>query len=543
MTATLGTVLEHLDLVRVLMAPEGLDAVVSGIVVHDPLAVPRLERGDVVLAVGVPVEGPEGTELVARAASAGAVAVIVKAEADQPADDLAAHAARAGVALLAIDHDVAWGQLYSLLRTATASLGVEDGPGPRGVALGDLFTLANAVAAMVGGPATIENPESTVLAYSSLDEPIDDPRRDTILGRRVPPHWLRRLQDDGIFKRLWGTDAPVRIEYDEPGFSTRLAIAVRAGGQILGSLWVAEGRTPLGPEAEAAMREAARIAALHLVRHQMADDLERRRGSELLRAVLDGRRPPQLLKELLGGSRTPHLTIIGFELPDAGRADLAVLGEQAVSLIDLYTQAYRHQAVSALLGNVVYMLVSDDSPLERARLRRIANTVIERCDQSLRLALRAGIGATVDDSDQILASRQDADLVLQALAERGDGIRVATLTDVSATVVLLRLRAVVDHEPTLLAGKLEQLAALDAKGHTRYLETLRAYLDALGDIPSAAASLGVHPNTYRYRLRRLIELGGLNVDDPVERLVLHLQLHLRPPDSAARHRPRQRTDP
>ena len=64
----------------------------------------------------------------------------------------------------------------------------------------------------------------------------------------------------------------------------------------------------------------------------------------------------------------------------------------------------------------------------------------------------------------------------------------------------------------------------------RATDQLRAYLDALGDIPTAAASLGVHRNTYRYRLRRLVALAGLDMADPVERLVLHLQLHLRSAD-------------
>jgi len=94
----------------------------------------------------------------------------------------------------------------------------------------------------------------------------------------------------------------------------------------------------------------------------------------------------------------------------------------------------------------------------------------------------------------------------------------------------------------VLGGKLDSLAALDAKGQTQYLPTLRAYLDALGDIPAAAASMGVHPNTYRYRLRRLIELGGLDVNDPLERLTVHLQLHLGvPAPAAARGRVEGRT--
>lgn len=35
--------------------------------------------------------------------------------------------------------------------------------------------------------------------------------------------------------------------------------------------------------------------------------------------------------------------------------------------------------------------------------------------------------------------------------------------------------------------------------------------------------VGVHGNTFRYRLRGLAELASLDLDDPVERLVVQLQ--------------------
>ena len=44
--------------------------------------------------------------------------------------------------------------------------------------------------------------------------------------------------------------------------------------------------------------------------------------------------------------------------------------------------------------------------------------------------------------------------------------------------------------------------------------TLRAWLDAAGDVIAASASVYVHLNTFRYRLRRLAEVGGLDPSDP-----------------------------
>jgi DNA-binding PucR family transcriptional regulator len=80
-------------------------------------------------------------------------------------------------------------------------------------------------------------------------------------------------------------------------------------------------------------------------------------------------------------------------------------------------------------------------------------------------------------------------------------------------------------------GKVAALMALDRDQGTAYIETLRAYLDTLGDVVAAAKHVHVHRNTLRYRLRRLSELVGLDLDDPTERLVaeLHLRLLVRDP--------------
>jgi DNA-binding PucR family transcriptional regulator len=92
--------------------------------------------------------------------------------------------------------------------------------------------------------------------------------------------------------------------------------------------------------------------------------------------------------------------------------------------------------------------------------------------------------------------------------------------------VLLELRELSRDHPSLARGKLERVLAHDAEHRSSYGLTLRAYLDAFGEVPVAAARISVHPNTFRYRMRRLVELFDLDLDDPEERLVLELQLRL-----------------
>jgi DNA-binding PucR family transcriptional regulator len=74
-------------------------------------------------------------------------------------------------------------------------------------------------------------------------------------------------------------------------------------------------------------------------------------------------------------------------------------------------------------------------------------------------------------------------------------------------------------------------------GDPHQIATLRAYLDRFGDVAAAAADVFVHPNTFRYRLRKLSERAELNLDDPDTRFALMLQLRLQEHREPAATRP------
>jgi DNA-binding PucR family transcriptional regulator len=56
------------------------------------------------------------------------------------------------------------------------------------------------------------------------------------------------------------------------------------------------------------------------------------------------------------------------------------------------------------------------------------------------------------------------------------------------------------------------------------LETVDSYLEAGGTLEGCARQLFVHPNTVRYRLRRVTEITGRNPADPRDALVLRIAL-------------------
>lgn len=522
--ATLKGMLEHLSLgvVQVVVAPHGLDVPVGHPVISDPAEPLRADPGDIVLAVGVDSERL-AMDAAKAAAAAGAVAVAFKAWAE-PSRALVDYGRDNGIAVLTVAPDMAWGQLFTLLRTAGSASGrlfetVSDVPA------GDLFALANAVALMVGGATTIEDRQSNVLAYSSADDPIDPARRETILGRKVPDHWLTRLRDDGVFRRLWTTEEVVHVLYPDAEYRTRMAIGIRAGGESLGSIWVIEGDAPFDERAEQALREAARIAALHLIRHTAGEGLERRRRGEALRSALEGNLAPTLFPESLGMPAGP-VAVIAFELPPSDDAQVALQAERAVDMISLYCQSFRRHAACVAIGRVVYVLMASRTDNPTTDLAELARDIAARVHQALRVELRAGIGSSVDNFARLHVTRWEADQVLRLLASAPGSAEVAHVDDLRSHVVLQRLIDLAVSDDQVRAGKLTGLMRHDAEHNTAYVDTLAAYLDAFGDVRVAAERLQVHPNTFRYRIRRMVEVAGLDLDDPIERLVLHFHLEL-----------------
>jgi DNA-binding PucR family transcriptional regulator len=527
-TVTLAGLIEGLgyEVIRVEVAPGGLDVAVGDPVIHDRLAGTSLTAADFVLAVGIDPRGPELLDLLEAAGRAGAAAVIAKLIDGPELAAVTAAAMRANVALLRLSRDVEWGQFHALVRMVTATSGAHrDGEIP----LGDLFALANAIAVRAGGSVTIEDAQSRVLAYSTGDDEIDEYRRDTILGRRVPESWVRRLQSDGVFQRIWRGEGPVRISYSpsEPGYRDRLVIAVRAGGEAVGSIWIQEGSEPLGEEHERLLCEVAPLAALHLARH-LAGDLERRQEAELLKAVLAGRVPPASLTGHITVRSGQRVAVLGLRPVCADEVESTMHLGRLSSVISLFRRSEQLQLVQTWSSDTLHAVVSAGD-----RLDAILHELADRARTSVSVPVKVALARSSTGLDAVVDARQLVDDVLGVCDARPGTL--VEFTDVLGAVSLVRWRRAAATQPELRSGRIDILVDSDRGRDTRYVATLGAFLDRFGDVIAASADLGVHPNTFRYRLRRALDTAGIDLDDPVERLMAHLQLRLlESPEGTAR---------
>jgi hypothetical protein len=520
---------------------------VGGVAIHDPVDEPVLPRRALVLGVGV----HEPAAIAALLTSLGkhdAAGLVVRSPVACD-EAVAAAVDSSGVPLLGLTRGASWAQLAALLRSLLAEGDVGDDGSETlgGLPSGDLFSVANAVAALIDAPVTIEDRSSRVLAFSGRQDEADRSRVETILGRQVPERYSRLLAERGVFRELYRSEQPVYIDPDGSGLPDfalpRAAVAVRAGDEVLGSIWAAV-REPLTPDRARAMCDAAHLVALHLLRIRAGADVSRRLRADLVSTALEGGTGAFEAVRRLGLADQPVVVLALAVAEPAERARLA-------DGLAMHLSAIHPRCASALVGDVAYGLIPVVSSVSAAaadgagadgagpdglggtggelRAVRIASDFLDRVGDRSRPVV--GVGQVAFDAAGLPAARACADRVLRVLrsgagsADAGPGgRRVARLADVHAEALLMELRDLAAARGDRPTGPVARLSAYDAEHGTNLIETLRAWLDAFGDVAAASAAMFVHANTFRYRLRRLTEVSGIDLGDPEQRFAAMLQL-------------------
>jgi hypothetical protein len=482
---------------------------------------------------------------VRAAAAAGYSAVVIKTYGADPAP-LATVAGEVGIALLSTPDEMSWKHLDSLL-SATSPAGLSEADRYGSVGSGDLFSLANAIAAALGGAVTIEDPEGHVLAYSNLPhQEIDEIRRSAILGRQTPERPTNRQEYQSVFAH----SGPVNFPSPTPGHAGRTAVGLWAGRRPLGIIWVINDRPPLVPNAVELLADAARVAELQLLRMRGTRDPDRGRRTEVLRGVLDGRIDSDSARSDLGLDTIGNCRVlaIGPARPASAGSVAPTVPARIVDLVTLFCDSWDPRSLCVAIDETVYALVPDHPPASHgatapattpadalARIRRLGGEIVSTARRSADLDLLVAIGPVVDSAASVTIARAMADRVLTVQrtvpGRRGGAANrspdhVACVEDVLHTVILLtaadRLRPT--ENPPL--GPVRALLEADAAGGTPYAQTLLHFLGTMGDYARTAELLTVHENTVRYRIRRIRELYGMDFDDPDSVLVCWLQLRL-----------------
>lgn len=468
-------------------------------------------RDCIVLAAGV--AWPDVPKLAADLGAAGAAALVTRRPEGDHVWDEREHGTRSLPVLHHIDGD--WAQLANVLRSLLSAHSVGH---VTGVRLGDLFGLAGALATLAEGAVSLVDSTGQVVGYSTHgDQPIDDTRRRTTL----------QLQEDlpvstaSAYQSLLSAPSAQHFPSETDQFG-RVGIAVRASGELMGSIWVIQVDPASASRTQSLLEEMEPIAAQHLLRaREDAADRDRHRTG-LLRALLEDERHARSAASQLLIRPEAGCTVVCFRVDTFDEVEAMRGLRRLLHLAFSVSSAAFPGTHSAIIGPQVVTVVPGASSM---RVQAFAQSVI-RTDS----ALIAGIGTRAVDVLGIARSHREAAATAGVLMtspvadERHRRMRVATFDEMRDRLAILQVTDLIEGLDAAVGDAASILAEHDAAEGTDLTRTMRVYLDQFGSVRETAATLHVHQNTVRYRLDVVRSALGIDLDAPDTRLWLWLRL-------------------
>lgn len=411
----------------------------------------------------------------------------------------------------------------------------------------DYQELVDEISALLGVPATLENRDFGLIAFgahdSEDDRAMDPVRTRSILTRKSTPAVRAWFEGFGITRAT----EPVRIPAapDAGVFRGRICLPVRHRGTVLGYVWLLDDCDPgpSGSRLAAAMEVTSRIGDL------LADEVKA--GADLareLRAVLTAepgwRRDMAVaaLRTALGPSADgPHVVACvapwrGEEprvravpgtaalctlpygtgrtgsgpAPGAGAATGPVNDTAAGSV----TGPAKGSAVGSMTGShdgeALALLVRLRSP---DALAPVLTAVSQLCEDAGRGAAAGSCTPRRGLAELPTAWREAVSATRASVAQPRFG-PVAQWTSIGPYRLLTALPT--EPDPTI--------RPLLDPAHTELAHTAEVFLDRAGQAGRTASALGIHRQTLYYRLSRIEQLTGLDLNEGEDRLLLHMAL-------------------
>ncbi|MEW2083005.1 PucR family transcriptional regulator [Streptomyces sp. NPDC005283] len=330
------------------------------------------------------------------------------------------------------------------------------------------------------------------------------------------PEWSARraARLTGDVKRLRERSAPASAVVGDTEDRVELQ-SLGTGRRVRGALAVGTG-APLGTAERYAVHSAVALLTLSTERSRALQAAEQRLGAAVLRMLLSGQQDHAraVAGDLYGGLLDAPFRLLIAE--PAGEPDPAAEHPLQVFAESLESAAARAGEAVLVVPDVDHRLVvlaADGGAVVAACTSAYAEKEAEDAEVVVGLSAPTGpiaAAGAYKQAGQALSVARRRGRALVEQEELAAGSILPLLADDA-------VRAFAD-------GMLRALYEHDATGRGDLVASLRAWLSRHGQWDAAAADLGVHRHTLRYRMRRVEEILGRSLDDPDVRMELWLAL-------------------
>lgn len=390
----------------------------------------------------------------------------------------------------------------------------------------ELQELVDGLAETLRRSVAIDDPSMRLIVASRHFGDEDPVRVGSILNRDVPAEVREHGFTQGIsdWHRPGRTRGSARLQLKD-----RVCAPVWCHGVLLGFLWLIDDDHTLTAEQVVAAGEVAEQAGLVLYRRRLLAERDRSRMERLLRDLLSADSSVQIqaaeqVAEMYQMAR-PAVEIAAVSV-DAGTSEsIAEIELELVAALERWARAATADTVLWLADGVQGLLLGAAPAREGlGQFRRGAERLREDLASAGRMRCVVGLSAVVFGWTSIPAAytqAMDAVLVARRSASNESVLAWPDLGGYGFLMALTR------HAPPPYDGLEAADLLMESDPSGALLETAEHYLDCAGAARRTAAALHIHRSTLYYRLRRIAEVTGLDLQGGQDRLTLHLAVAMK----------------
>lgn len=383
-----------------------------------------------------------------------------------------------------------------------------------------LQDLADELADLLGHSISIENDNFEAIATRNIAA-VDEARRYTQLHGRTDPRLVEALEKRGYLPQIRQTlTAQHLAAMPDVGLEMeRILAPIVVHGEIYGFMWIIADDHALSDIDMMALESGSTIAALMMLYQESVQNAEASLKGSLLSQLIkgEGHRETILTDQSMRYGvdlRSPYVMML-VECAQNGGNRVKVLYRSINQLI--VTDGW--QAVVGQFAGQLVVLAQDDE-----HIKALAARVQERVALTKVCANRPRVGVS--------GILQGAETVKTAYEQCRDLLHITKRLDPSARVVYFAdlgyVHTLYLAGPRTLEGNANVpiLRLLLEEKQADLFRTLEAYLDAGGNGVGTAEALHIHRSTLNYRLQRIVNICGVDLQDPTTRMNLQVALKL-----------------
>ena len=372
------------------------------------------------------------------------------------------------------------------------------------------------LAQAIGRPITLEDAGGRLVGYSVHEQPVDVVRVETLLRRGASSVTLDALRNRGVYRYVDSCDGLARVpSIPELGFTSRACLAIRGPSRVLGYLWVIDPDSSLPRSSEDSILRARHQLSLELARRDSAQQAKQEQRSRFVEELcsLDHANDQALLRQAkaLGWYHSsPYVAVV---VRGAGVSDQALIPPDVEDLLNQQNPS----CLRGTYGDDLVVVLSGGGCSGSGDLASSVAALVAPQNKSACV----GVGGAYDGLYQVRRSYLEACSAI-SLGSRlmGD----ARHFDYGTLAPYELLSCMVNCKKAGSYGRepVQKIVTYDGLHGGNLFVTLEAFLDFYGKRKQAASRLRIHPNTLDYRIEKVRELTGLDLDDPNTRLVVHI---------------------